>query len=695
MKTSSIGEIGSMGIIKGSREGLQNAVAGFERNVMTPESFFSALDGNQTTAKLANQGLSAGPYVENFWLPAKQLFKQRVVLKEDFGASKEVILSKFPQKYKQLSDTFDGKTFTYQEKIYALALSKNSDSLSRLMNSGFTISILDQMKKSIGILPGHDVVENPVVQSVFQYFHKGRPLVEGAIKDLTGETPDLPEFYAPMYNAVNRGNPSFDSKEIHALKDLTGTKAKPSTSRLKSIKKGVKLRLDLDLEKGMDRYADEVSRYPMIPYHNRAMKLLGQSSPSLSDEYSPFVVKNIREWLNDVTVGSPSTFGEFDKVIDKGRLLGYGFILSKNPFKIGAIQAASAFNAADLIGYSEFGEALSDIVANPQISDIIRKESPLMRTRFAHLEQQERALQTNTGISGPKNFLTKAERAYVKALGIPTSAVDKAMAGAGYLGSKRKWARLHPKSSNIDQINYAEDVVGNTQPMTQDLYRPSLTRRNVLGKTIAAFHTQRNQVASQQISTNNAYRNGKIGKIEWAKTHINQSLMPPLYLTLVSLAFTPPAKRNIKKATDFSIAYGKRVLGTLPLFSTWLGTLEYGKGKMRIPGFKPFEFVGENILKIMKDPELISALALSFESFMAMRGVNLQVPKNIAAVVKTAMEGDVDLQRLIKSGSETGDPLTTMERFKKGKRERSSNLRKRKAKMKRTLDDQINDILQL
>lgn len=692
---------GTGGEIAGAAHNLKNL---FDRGLLNNSTLTAMIDGTKNQGELLLNNEPLGPMSQNLDQPIYLATRNSIKLAEQINTELGVVAMNAPKNYDTFIETFENKQFSWPQKINILAHAENYENRMILNRSGISESIISQMVNS---LTDNDIT---ALNAIRAHFNVSLPnLIKPAVREIRGAEPTIPvapvgdltkEQYAnylkeipnnkelsgygaPRFYEEGKGTPIFQNRIQELIEEVSdgsigrpAIKAKLQEGFLKQRKEGVNIPLKLDLFDNLQKHAKDVAKYAYLgPTLHRTGRYFKKIESELTTQYGAEITNSIRDWMNDLLIGAPATFGEWDKKIDEQRMLAYAFTLTRNPIKIALMQTASAPNAMSIVGVQNYQSALDEVLSNPTVIEDIRNESPIMRTRFAHITQADMMDVLSSAKNTALSKLKKGQKEYVQIMTVASNVMDKVTASAAYLAAKRLYLERNPNATNEEAAIVAERATGASQPMTQEFFRPAALRRNPITKQILLYNTQRVQVYNRLVENQNNFNNKNINYGEYIKNIMMHYVIPVTQLLLISSAFVPLSKQA-KTPAEKGLAWAKVALGSLPALSQVVGALEYNEGSIQIGSFAHIAAAGKYALKTVKSKNLIEGTANAIQASLALFGNNLQVPKNITAFARSVMDNDPQFKRIFMSDYEAGY-MDITEEMSYMKRELKKDLPKR------------------
>lgn len=669
---------------------LQNAKVFIERNTLMGPSLGTLMDGTKDLPQLMYEGGEVGPVNKYVVLPTIDSFFRKVDMSDSLTLGSTTPIQELaPKNYLTQVETYGNQgelKISWHQKIAALAHAENIENRIILAKSGINETVLSQMSKNLtdndikilNTIRGHLNKTTPgIIQPAYRDIHGDHiNLPVSPVGDLNREqyqkylasipkNPKLSGYGFPRMYENNQGQPVLQNRMTQLLEEINSTHVNPrqQTGFLEQRKKaqGISLKLDLDLFEGIKKHNDLVARFgSMGKTLSEVGGILNKVENIHKKEFGDANVTTMRNWISDLLIGAPATPGTFSKMIDAQRMATYTATLTQTPTKVALMQTASVGPAIEIVGLNNYQDAVEDFLSNPkQMMEDVNKVSPLMRTRFAHYTQAD--IENATKLAKNTNIakLTKGAKAYNKFMSIPTGTMDKMVAYPTWLAGRAKWLKIHP--GDTQGANKMGDIAAmTTQPMTQEAFRPEITRRDPMGKNMMLYNSGRLQHGNLITKAWANYKNKNIGRGEFVKKMYYYLFLPALTTGLAVQSYTAPERRP-KTPQEAGAFYAKSVVNILPGVTSFIGAMEYNKGQMTLPALGNISLAGKYILKTMNSKSNIEQLANGIQAALAVPGLNAQQVKNAAAFAKSAIEQDPQYKRMIMSEYQAGNQTLEQE----------------------------------
>lgn len=599
----------------------------------TPLTVLEAMDGGQKDGEMKTTFFDQLKAGSDETSRVKELF---VPIYEKLTAAK-IAAGKHWNKTKNIA----GLDLTSKGKILIKLYSESESAESRLYAEGITP---EQIRKVNASLTKEELDVYEAIRDAID--NKTTPLLADKIEEvenLPGERILIVDKYFPIKLLRGQG-------EKNSIMDLDLAFDK-KTGKILGFDKGWMIgrsrhdyRIDLnDLEGILNSYVDRTSRYlGFADKYDQLWAVEKEIESNVTSRYGVKMTNWMKNLLNDVMLG---TTRQESGLIKEIKSKTYGVHLSWNP-RVWIVQAVSSCNGMNEIGAVNTLAGVKEMNSGNPVKKIeaIMKESTYMRNRT---------------IDAIFEYYKKTDENKLKKLGAagmrPIFLIDQMTAGSVWLGAKQKYLKENP-GDLIGAIEYADYVVGKTQPQGGILYLPQVKRGTgsfgAWGQGLSMYMSQRFQNFGSLVNARVKAKNG-LDKKAFAKAFMWIVLLPGIlvdvlrkgrYADLFRL-FTAEDEDDEDKRKRITSITGSFLQQAVPFAGTVSSMMEPTNNGLRFAQFGALEkipqTVGETkrLIERQTPEQLTKTLLTGGEAFLNWNHVNTNSIKTTVRGISNIYSG--------------------------------------------------------
>jgi len=488
------------------------------------------------------------------------------------------------------------------------------------------------------------------------------PELQKAVKELTGETLEAIPNYWPRSWIRNTGVPTSFSDDLlpHIMDVLNGKKGAGALAMgpTKERVEGLTGQLSLESVHNLERYYQNVSRIiAMGPHVKPILAKLKATLPAIETATNPAIAAQWQEHVINSLMGDQ---GRSIPLISDLSNTTYSVVLGAHPIKQTVVQLGSIFNTmaqtnplATLAGIAN--------AATPR-GKTLKATTALWKEAMLDPIKADLKMGLGDGLGGPLSNAKRAgawlnDRVMLKGMAM----MDESMRGGSFMTgyddymsqAMKAGKKVTPElveEAKIAGISLMED----TQSMAMNYFRMMIQKGDnaQIGKGWTMFQTQSGAVHNRNTRNMIDVLNGKMGKLDYTKEWMFNTVLPTMYQTVVDTTFKRGFGKTVTDLMDGNASpdlkeefMGNLVqssLQTVAILGSWANNMQFGRGRLGLSYLKPLEIAwdaGGTMLN--PDKKLSEKLYKSLNLFTSLyMKTNLEVFSNTKEAATKIMKGN-------------------------------------------------------